>query len=288
MMMLSSHRFLLQINLMATIMRYPGKHPSSSFLVEQIHTYTSTTQFSSMKELGLFSEVNANFQLFFCLLPDLCVIVSSIYELHRSFRYYNASFGMKWKPVLLYRLSTSLAVLTLLSYVFETLMLFGVTSFLWIPVILVISCSVVRSIQIIAFLLASAAQGEFVLMIMTIMFQDMPQFMFIAIVLTFAFSQIFLLLNSVVGNKSMHSSSTVMSSIEEFWTMLFKNFKHVFGDGFEDKEKCSNNGNGESIPFALEICSLIAALAITIVLVNMLIASMSETFNRVRNSKNNE
>ena len=61
--------------------------------------------------------------------------------------------------------------------------------------------------------------------------------------------------------------------------MLFETFKHVFGDGFEDDHK-------ESI--VMELCSLIAALAITIVLVNMLIASMGETFQRVRESKASE
>jgi hypothetical protein len=156
-----------------------------------------------------------------------------------------------------------------------------VNSVLWIPVVLVISCSIIRSIQIIVFLLASATQGEFVLMIMTIMFQDMPQFMMIVIVLTFAFSQVFLLLITLVGS-NVPVATTVMGSINAFWKMLFKNFKHVFGDGFEDEE----NKTKEHI--LLEFSSLIAALAITIVLVNMLIASMSETFNRVRASKTSE
>ena len=113
------------------------------------------------------------------------------------------------------------------------------------------------------------------------MFQDMPQFMMIVIVLTFAFSQVFLLLITLVGS-NVPVATTVMGSINAFWKMLFKNFKHVFGDGFEDEE----NKTKEHI--LLEFSSLIAALAITIVLVNMLIASMSETFNRVRASKTSE
>jgi hypothetical protein len=258
-------------------MRYPGKHSSSSFLVEQMYTYMATSQFSTAEEIGLYSEY-PSFQLFLCFLPDLVVIASSIRELCRCLRYQNATFGMKWKPDLLQKLSLYLSILTLLAYVFEMLMLFGVTNFLWVPVILVISCSVIRSVQIIVFLLASATQGEFVLMIMTIMFQDMPQFMMIVIVLTFAFSQIFLLLHTLVDSKSQANS--VIGSLEEFWRMLYRNFKHVFGEGFEDKDK------GENI--VLEFCSLIAALAITIVLVNMLIASMSETFDRVRKSKASE
>jgi hypothetical protein len=133
-------------------------------------------------------------------------------------------------------------------------------------------------VQIIMFLLASATQGEFVVMIMTIMFQDMPQFILIAIVLTFAFSQIFLLLHSLVG--STVPPTSVLGSAREFWNMFFKNFKHVFGEGFEDP--------GSDYNFIVEMCSLIAALAITIVLVNMLIASMSETFQRVRASKASE
>ena len=267
-------------------MRYPGKQSSSSFLVEQTHTFILNGHFSSPEELGLFPTY-ASFQFLLCFLPDLVVIVSSIFELRRSWSYYYATYGMKWKPVLLHKLSSCLAILTLLAYAFETFILFGVNSVLWIPVVLVISCSIIRSIQIIVFLLASATQGEFVLMIMTIMFQDMPQFMMIVIVLTFAFSQVFLLLITLVGS-NVPVATTVTGSITAFWKMLFKNFKHVFGDGFEDKEKCANDGNGESIPFALEICSLSAALAITIVLVNMLIASMSETFNRVRDSKDGE
>jgi hypothetical protein len=258
-------------------MRFPGKNSSSSFLMEQIHTYTHSEQFSSPEEIGLFSE-HASYQLFLCALPDLVVIASSISDVCRFFRYQSAADGMKWKPVLLHRLSGSLAFLTLLAYFFETLMLLGVTSFVWIPVILVISCSVIRSIQIIVFLLASATQGEFVVMIMTIMFQDMPQFMMIIIVLTFAFSQIFLLLHTLVGS-STSQPTTVIASLKMFWKMLYGTFKHVFGDGFEDDHK-------ENI--VMELCSLIAALAITIVLVNMLIASMGETFQRVRESKASE
>ena len=257
-------------------MRYPGKHSSSSFLVEQIHTFISTGAISSAEELGLFSYW-AYPQCFLCVLPDLIVIVSSIYELRRSLRYRLATHGMKWKPNLLYRLSTTLAALTLSAYILETLMLFGVNYIQWIPVIMVIACSGVRSVQIIVYLLASASQGEFVVMIMTIMFQDMPQFMMIAVVLTFAFSQIFLLVHSLVDSNAS-SPATVLGSLKEFWNMLFANFKHVFGDGFEQHKK----------NVVLEICSLVAALAITIVLVNMLIASMSETFNRVRGAKASE
>jgi hypothetical protein len=100
--------------------------------------------------------------------------------------------------------------------------------------------------------------------------------MMIAIVLTFAFSQIFLLVHSIVGSNV--AATTVLGSLAEFWKMLFANFKHVFGDGFEQHK--------ENI--IVEICSLVAALAITIVLVNMLIASMGETFERVRYSKESE
>ncbi len=241
-----------------------------------MHTFISTGDVSSTEELGLFSYW-AYPQYFLCVLPDLIVIVSSIYELRRSNRYRLATLGMKWKPNLLYRLSTTLAVLTLSAYVLETLMLFGVNCFQWIPVIMVIACSGVRSVQIIVYLLASASQGEFVVMIMTIMFQDMPQFMMIAVVLTFAFSQIFLLVHSLVGSNAS-SPATVLGSLKEFWKMLFANFKHVFGDGFEQHK--------ENV--VVEICSLVAALAITIVLVNMLIASMSETFERVRGAKASE
>lgn len=258
-------------------MRFPGKNSSSSFLVEQIHSYVHSKQFSTAEEIGLYAE-HASYLLFLCALPDLVVIASSISDVCRFFRYRSAADGMKWKPVLLHHLSGSLAFLTLLAYFFETLMLIGVNSFVWIPVILVISCSVIRSIQIIVFLLASATQGEFVVMIMTIMFQDMPQFMMIVIVLTFAFSQIFLLLHTLVGS-NVSQPTTVVASLQTFWKMLFENFKHVFGDGFEDNHK-------ESI--VVELCSLIAALAITIVLVNMLIASMGETFQRVRESKASE
>lgn len=257
-------------------MRYPGKHTGSSFLVEQMHTFISTGDVSSTEELGLFSYW-AYPQYFLCVLPDLIVIVSSIYELRRSDRYRLATLGMKWKPNLLYHLSTTLAVLTLSAYVLETLMLFGVNCFQWIPVIMVIACSGVRSVQIIVYLLASASQGEFVVMIMTIMFQDMPQFMMIAVVLTFAFSQIFLLVHSLVGSNAS-SPATVLGSLKEFWKMLYANFKHVFGHGFEQQKD----------NVVVEICSLVAALAITIVLVNMLIASMSETFERVRGAKASE
>jgi hypothetical protein len=256
-------------------MRYPGKYSNSSFLVEQIHTFVSTGELSSAEDLGLFSSW-LHFQHFVCVLPDVVVIVSSISELRRSYRYHRATLGMKWKPNLLYRLSTSLAVLTLLAYIIEILILFGVNRFQWIPVLLVIACSGVRSVQIIVYLLASASQGEFVVMIMTIMFQDMPQFMMISIVLTFAFSQIFLLVHSIVDSNV--ASATVLGSLSEFWKMLFANFKHVFGDGFEQSK--------ENI--IVEMCSLVAALAITIVLVNMLIASMGETFERVRDSKESE
>ena len=216
--------------------------------------------------------------MFLCVIPDLIVIASSISEFLRSFRYAKATEGMKWKPNALYQLSRSLAGFTLLAYVIETLLLFGVSCFQWIPVVLVIVCSGARSVQIIMFLLASATQGEFVVMIMTIMFQDMPQFVMIAVVLTFAFSQIFLLLFSLTGLTVPPTS--VAGSLEQFWDMLFKNFKHVFGKGLEDP--------GSNDKFLVEICSLIAALAISIVLVNMLIASMSETFQRVRASKASE
>jgi hypothetical protein len=263
-------------------MRYPGKHSNSSFLVEQIHTFFSTGSLSSAKDLGLYVEdlglysVWLRLQYSICVLPDVVVIVSSISELRRSYHYQRATLGMKWKPNLLYRLSTYLAVLTLLAYIIETLILFGVNTFQWIPVVLVIACSGVRSVQIIVYLLASASQGEFVVMFMTIMFQDMPQFMMIAIVLTFAFSQIFLLLHSIVGSNA--PATTVIGSLEEFWKMLFANFKHVVSDGLKQHE--------ENI--IVEMCSLVAALAITIVLVNMLIASMGETFERVRDSKESE
>jgi hypothetical protein len=269
---------LLQINLFATVMRYPGKQSqNSSFLVEQAHTYFERGSFSTAEELGLYSPF-FHLQLCLCVLPDLIVIASSIREFLRSFRYAKASEGMKWKPSALYQLSRYLAGLTLLAYVIETLSLVGVSCFQEIPVILVIVCSGARSVQIIMFLLASATQGEFVVMIMTIMFQDMPQFIIIAVVLTFAFSQIFLLLHSLVG--STQPPTSVFDSAESFWNMFFKNFKHVFGEGFADP--------GSNDKFVVEMCSLIAALAITIVLVNMLIASMSETFQRVRASKASE
>ena len=274
---------LLQINLFATVMRYPGKQSqASSFLVEQAHTYFYEGSFSSAKELGLPSQF-FHLQLCLCVLPDLIVIASSIRELLRSFRYAKASEGMKWKPNALYQLSRYLAGFTLLAYAIETLSLVGVSCFQQIPVILVIVCSGARSVQIIMFLLASATQGEFVVMIMTIMFQDMPQFMMIAVVLTFAFSQIFLLLHSLVGSKKQ--PTTVFDSAGEFWDMFFKNFKHVFGNGFEDPGSTDKDSQTD---FVVEVCSLIAALAITIVLVNMLIASMSETFQRVRASKASE
>jgi hypothetical protein len=185
---------------------------------------------------------------------------------------------MKWKPNLLYHLSAALAALTLLAYSLEILILFDIHCFQWVPVVLVIACSGVRSVQIVVFLLASATQGEFVVMIMTIMFQDMPQFIMIAVVLTFAFSQMFMLLHSLV--RANAAPMTLVASLEEFWNMLFATFKHVFGEGFAEKS--------EKQSIVLEICSLIAALSITIVLVNMLIASMGETFNRVRTSKSSE
>jgi hypothetical protein len=271
-------------------MRFPGHNPRSSFLVE--HFYSAVTEFGPANnvDLGLFS----NRLFFLCLVPDIVVMVSSICELRRSCIWYRDTYGVKWKPRELHHLSTVLASLTLLAYFIETLGFFGVTSLQWVPVVLVIACSGVRSVQIIVFLLASAQQGEFVVMIMTIMFQDMPQFMMITTVLTFAFSQIFMLVQSLVSENLEIMS--VSGSLHEFWKMLFGNFKHVFGNGFEDGEKCKNasasesqaGAASESRHIALEISSLIAALLITIVLVNMLIASMGETFQRVRGSKERE
>lgn len=271
-------------------MRFPGHNPRSSFLVE--HFYSAVTEFvpANNVDLGLFS----NRLFFLCLVPDIVVMVSSICELRRSCIWYRDTYGVKWKPRELHHLSTVLASLTLLAYFIETLGFFGVTSLQWVPVVLVIACSGVRSVQIIVFLLASAQQGEFVVMIMTIMFQDMPQFMMITTVLTFAFSQIFMLVQSLVSENLEIMS--VSGSLHEFWKMLFGNFKHVFGNGFEDGEKCKNasasgsqaGAASESRHIALEISSLIAALLITIVLVNMLIASMGETFQRVRGSKERE
>ena len=265
------------MNLMATIMRFPGENPRSSFLVEHLHAAVTTGRPANNVDLGLFS----NHLFFLCFLPDIVVVASSIFELHRYYRWRRATEGIKWKPKELHMLSALLASLNLLAYFIETLGIFGVNSLQWIPVVLVIACSGVRSVQIIVFMLASASQGEFVVMIMTIMFQDMPQFMMIAIVLTFAFSQIFMLLQSLVGSPLKPMS--VFGSLQEFWRMLFGNFKHVFGNGFEDVE-----AGQASQHILLEISSLIAALLITIVLVNMLIASMGETFQRVRNSKEQE
>ncbi len=116
-------------------------------------------------------------------------------------------------------------------------------------------------------------------MILTIMTQDMPQYIIIAIVLTFASSQAHLLVDNL-SSSSMHGHSmipaTVDDSVFRYWTMILSNIGNIFGEGLED-----NDANA-----LLKSSLLIAKLAFFVV--SFTISQNQETFTRFVEFKERE
>ncbi len=112
-------------------------------------------------------------------------------------------------------------------------------------------------------------------MILTIMTRDMPQYIIIAIVLTFASSQAHLLVDNLTSSRRM-IPVTVDDSVFRFWTMILSNIGNIFGEGLED-----NDANA-----LLKSSFLIAKLAFFVV--SFTISQNQETFTRFIEFKERE